>query len=896
MHYLSKIVFIIHSLFKELVGILQKVEKVTLDGTWKVKNLERSIEIEAQVPGTVFEALIDNKSIEDPFYGENEHEMKWVYESNWLYQIEFDVKPEFLEHKNILLRFYGLDTIAEVNLNNEIIGFADNMFVKYDFEIKSKLKQTNNKLVVNFTSPTRKSREEIEKYKVKLNTGFAAIPGVPYLRKAQYSFGWDWGPKLPDIGIWKSVELIGYNDVKIESIFPYANLEYNNNPLRVSKPEDFSIIEVNSAKLLIEIEFALGNENISELDYVIKAQLKAPNDQVFIKEIPLRKTKETLRFDIDNPILWWTHDLGNPNLYQVEITILKGEVIEKVTQQIGLREIQLIRNPDKWGETFYFLLNGVPLFAKGANWIPVDSFIPRGKKLGLYSMNLIYAKRANMNMIRVWGGGIYEDESFFNLCDELGLLVWQDFPFACALYPYNADFIESVEKEAIQNIKRLRRHTSLALWCGNNEIETLWRRMLISSGIVKDNTKRLDYFTNFYLKIFEELLPNLIMKLDPTRPYWPSSPSSGFINKKLAEGSSNNPNIGDSHYWAVWHGNMPFSAYRKFNSRFMSEFGYESFPSLKTIEKFCPIDQYDFNSPCMENHQKNFAGNQKIMDYMDKRFSIPQEFEHQIILSQITQAEAIEYGVEYWRQNRSEYHCMGSLYWQLNDCWPVASWSSLDYYGRWKALHYFAKRFFQPLFASVREDHNQIEFWVTNDLKKSCEIELGWKLLSSEGETILKGVVSSTISPCCSLKLKSVDISDINKEKLSLQNTIIFYKLNQTENDNKLTHRGFRLFDSPKLFKLNEVKINSSWEDLSKTRDNNDLFRLSLKANQIALYVIISSDIVDFIASDNFFSMDPDETYIIDIEILRVVKNNAKYSKQDIIDSFKLRSLYDLYK
>ena len=879
-----------------MVRILQKVEKISLDGTWVVKNLEKSIEVNGQVPGTVFEALLENNIIEDPFYGENEHEMKWVYESDWLYQIEFNVGRGFLEHKNILLRFNGLDTISELNLNGEIIGVTDNMFVKYDFEVKSKLKQTDNKLIINFKSPTKKSREDIEKYDVKLNTGYAAIPGVPYLRKAQYSFGWDWGPKLPDIGIWKSVELIGYDDVMFESIFPYANFEYNKDPLKVNNPEEFSMIEITSAKLFIEIEFALSNENISDLNHIIKAKLKAPNGEVFIKEIPLSKKKETLRFDIKNPFLWWTHDLGTPNLYQVEVTILKDEVIEVVTQHIGLRDIRLVRKPDKWGETFYFLLNGIPLFAKGANWIPVDSFIPRGKKLGLYSMNLNYAKRANMNMIRVWGGGIYEDESFYNLCDELGLLVWQDFPFACALYPYNDDFIENVEKEAIHNIKRLRNHPSLALWCGNNEIEGLWKRELISSGVAEDNKERLNFFINFYLRIFEEMLPQLIKKFDPTRPYWPSSPSSGFISENLAQRSSNNPNAGDSHYWAVWHGNMPFSAYRAFNSRFMSEFGYESFPSLKTIEKFCPVEQFDFNSPVMENHQKNSAGNQKIMDYMDKRFSIPHEFEHQIILSQITQAEAIEYGVEYWRQNRTDYHCMGSIYWQLNDCWPVASWSSLDYYGRWKALHYFAKRFYQPLFASVKEDPHHVELWVTNDLKKSCKIELHWKILNSEGDILLKGVKSSKILPCSSSKLESVDVSTIYEDQTTFQNIIIFYNLYQVDKQKQLIYRGFRLFDAPKFFKLNDPKISYDCEEINEKGNNINSVRLNLKANHIALYVSITSDLVDIIASDNFFSMEPDEIYTIDVEILRSIKDDTKYSKQDIIDSFKIRSLYEIIK
>ncbi|MHA2183225.1 MAG: glycoside hydrolase family 2 protein, partial [Promethearchaeota archaeon] len=630
-----------------MVRISQNVEKISLDGTWIIRNSEKSIVIDGQVPGAVFEALLNNNSIEDPFYGENEHQMKWVFESDWVYELEFTVEPDFLKHKNILVRFHGLDTIADVILNGELIGSANNMFIRYDFDVKSYLKEMDNKLTINFKSPTVKSREEIERNKAKLNTGYAAIPGIPYLRKAQYSFGWDWGPKLPDIGIWKNIEILGFNEIKIESVFPFATLEYNKDPLIISNPDGFSTIEIKSAKLFIEIDFTLNSENSSNSDYIIKTQLRAPDNKVFIKEIPLKRQKETISFDIKNPFLWWTHDLGTPNLYQIEVSILEDGILERVTQQIGLREIQLVRKPDKWGETFYFLLNGIPLFAKGANWIPVDSFIPRGKKLGLYSMNLIYAKKANMNMIRVWGGGVYEDESFYNLCDELGLLVWQDFPFACALYPYNTEFIENVKQEAIQNIKRLRGHTSLALWCGNNEIESMWKRFNYSE-ILKDSSESLNFLIKFYLRIFEEILPSLIRNFDPTRSYWPSSPSSGFISENLALRSSNNPNAGDSHYWAVWHGNMPFSSYRKFNTRFMSEFGFESFPSLRTIEKFCPIDQYDFNSPVMENHQKNSAGNQKIMDYMDKRFSIPKEFDHQIMLSQITQAEAIEYGVEYW--------------------------------------------------------------------------------------------------------------------------------------------------------------------------------------------------------------------------------------------------------
>lgn len=878
----------------ELIEILQEVEKISLDGIWKLKNIKKSLEIDAQVPGTVFEALLENNTIVNPFYGKNEHEVKWVYESDWIYEIEFNVELGFLEHENIILRFNGLDTIAEVNLNGEKLGSANNMFVRYDFDVKSKLKETNNKLMVKFNSPTLEAQGDIKKHGYKLNTGYAAIPGVPYLRKAQYSFGWDWGPQLPDIGIWKPVKLIGHDGIKISSVYCYSKFITDKETIKTKYIDKISTIDTNLVKLFIEVDVYSNLKNLSNQNYNLKIKLKTPDDEVFNKEIPLSNKKETIKFDIENPILWWTHDLGTPNLYQVEVTILKDKVLERITQHIGLRDIQLIRKPDKWGETFYFLLNGIPLFAKGANWIPVDSFIPRGKKLGLYSMNLNYAKRANMNMIRVWGGGIYEDESFYNLCDELGLLVWQDFPFACALYPYNADFIENVEREAIQNIKRLRSHPSLALWCGNNEIESLWKWEINRTGIAEDNTKRLNFLINFYLRIFEELLPNLINKFDPTRSYWPSSPSNGLINENLAGRSSNNPNSGDSHYWGVWHGNMPFSAYRKFDSRFMSEFGYESFPSLKTIENFCPVDQFDFNSPSMENHQKNSAGNQKIMDYMDKRFTIPQEFEHQIILSQITQAEAIEYGVEHWRRNRNEFHCMGSLYWQLNDCWPVASWSSLDYFGRWKALHYFAKRFYNPIFANVKEDSDKVEFWVINDLKDSQNINLQWKIIKSNGTILIKGEYDSLVLPCSSLKLGAVDVSDINKTEIHRQNNIIFYKLKRNNKNAETISHGFRLFGEPKLFNLMDPEIESFLEENKEEQKNNNYFKLTLRVKNIALYVFIDSKIVDFVASDNFFSMEPHENRIIDIEIIKILNDGKASSKQDIIDSFKIKSLFDL--
>ena len=417
-------------------------------------------------------------------------------------------------------------------------------------------------------------------------------------------------------------------------------------------------------------------------NYTCRAEL-TDGINTYVDETDVSNETFSLALSIESPQLWWIHELGEPFLYDLTVRCYCGDIcVDTYTQKIGVREIKLVRDTDTWGETFYFRLNGIPVFAKGANWIPSDSFPARGKKLGLYQKLLCDAKAANMNMIRVWGGGIYEDDEFYSICDALGLLVWQDFMFACKPTPRHDDFFKAVEKDAVQNVKRLRHHPCIALWVGNNEIELAWVEWFYTWRFARTYKKA-------YSRLFEEMLPEVVAEHDPDRSYWPSSPSSGGNFKE-----PNSADRGDSHFWEVWHLNKPFSAYRAHFSRFMSEFGFESFPSIKTLRSFCPLDQLSFHSPIMENHQKNRSGNKKIIAYMKRRFLIPKEFEKQVVLSQITQAEAMEYGVEHWHRNRTNFHCMGALYWQLNDCWPVASWSSIDYYGRWKALHYFAKRFF----------------------------------------------------------------------------------------------------------------------------------------------------------------------------------------------------------
>ncbi|MHA1895144.1 MAG: beta-mannosidase [Candidatus Helarchaeota archaeon] len=862
--------------------------KEKLSKNWKLIHLAREdnkdkIELRINVPSTVFEELINHQVIDDPFYGLNELKLAWVYESDWIYETVFNVSNELFEKKRIILRFNGLDTLAEIYLNERKLGETANAFCTHDFEVKNILKKEKNRLQIKFLSPTKHVQREMRKHHYWRSPRLVnfAIPGMEYLRKPQYSFGWDWGPKLPDIGIWKSVELIGHDEIKIESFQVLQEMVYNKNPSQIENSNDFKELRVEKANLKINIEL---NQDLNDNIHKIELLLTSPDGKETVKSKVIENKLIQFKLTIERPQLWWIHELGTPNLYELRIIAKKNEeIIEQVESKIGIREIRLVRKPDKWGETFYFTLNGIPIFAKGANWIPIDSFIPRGKRLGLYSAILNDAREANMNMIRVWGGGIYEDDEFYDICDELGILVWQDFTFACSIYPFiEEDFLNNSKMEAIQNIKRLRNHASLALWCGNNEIEWMMISFLLFFHV--------RFFTGIkWIRLnqdfFENDLPKLVEEFDPQRPYWPSSPSNGasLYNQKRGILKSNSPDRGDSHYWSVWHLGKPFSAYRKFNSRFMSEYGFESFPSLKTISTFCPPEEYNFHSPIMENHQKNTAGNKKIMTYMKKRFIVPKDFPKQIILSQITQAEAIEYGVEHWRRNRNMYHCMGSLYWQLNDCWPVASWSSIDYYGRWKALHYFAKRFYQPFFASVEESKDKVIFHVTNDLKESITGNLKWTIVDSEGNTLLDGDEKVLVPPCSSIVAKEINVKGINGSKSQRRKNIIFYSLFNENGDEIL--KGFRLFEPPKFFPLKNPNIK--WK-MKNVKEN--CYELTVNVNEIALFIHVESEEFDFKASDNFFSLNKGESYKI------ILNLNAKELIEDFPSSLKISSLYDLLK
>ncbi len=836
------------------------VKRTKLTDGWVMQQAGGEERFETRVPNSVFETLLEHNKIDDPFYGTNEKQMDWVYESDWVFTRRFGKACHFEQYEYVTIRFNGLDTVAEVFLNGEPLHFSDNMHRTYEIYLKTpgfnRLNANDNELKIVLKSPTKEARERLARMGFtpddeRIQSPFS-IPGVETLRKAYYAFGWDWGPILPDIGIWRDVELTLFNRKKIEDLYVTSEIDYS-----------------DSADPLPTAEKAKLNCELAVTDLGLKDALSAGvsiydgTKQIAEKEVQLPEAMSWFTLEIENPKLWWTNEFGEPHLYRIVVELKDGnKSLDTLEKRIGIREIELKREADQWGESFYFELNTVPVFAKGGNWIPTDSFIPRGRRNKLHEKVLSDCVAANMNMIRVWGGGIYEDDAFYDFCDENGLLVWQDFAFACKPTPDFKGFEESIRKEAVENIRRLRNHPSLAIWVGNNEIEEGW----VSWGF-RDFVPKLE---TFYIRLFEELLPELVAEYDEKRPYWPSSPSGGggFKDTQSAE-------KGDSHYWKVWHEGYPLESYRAFDSRFMSEFGFESFPSMKTLESFCPRDQMTMYSEIMESHQKNPAGNQKIMDYMAKRFRVPEDFSKQVILSQITQAEAMEYGVEHWRRNRNGQHCMGALYWQINDCWPVASWSSIDYYGRWKALQYYAKRFYNPVFISGEEDEERIDIWVTNDRAEKIEGKVTIKIETLNGDVLMKNSEKVEIDRLGSQRIKRIALSEL---PVTAKEAIAFFELTTPDGKEQLSY-GFRAFRAPKELELKDPGL--TWK-LAKS--GKDTYTITLRAERPALYCFVEVEGADVILSDNFFSL----------ESGREKRITFQYKEKLDKAGISVRSLFDL--
>ncbi len=724
------------------------MNQITLDGCWDLLRADGSPVCKAVVPGVVHTDLLAAGLIPDPFADDNEIRVAWVAESDWIWQRSFDVPAELLTSARQFLEFDGLDTLAEVMLDGQLVGCADNQFRRWRFDVTGRLTLGCHQLQVRVASPVeygkRMAASQSEPYWQA--PGFS-LTGSTYLRKAMCHWGWDWGPQLPSMGIWRSCRLAAYTEARIDSVH-----------LRQTHAEGVSLTA------------AVNLERYTEATLTVCMELTHPDGTIQTAScaVPDGNTA-TLSLDITNPRLWWPNELGEQPLYRVTVSLTDaaGETVHRWTARTGLRTIEMVRTPDRWGETFYFAVNGVPVFAKGADWIPADQFATRVDETH-YRDLLTSARTAHMNMLRIWGGGQYESDLFYDLCDELGLLIWHDFMFACGHYPVTPEYLENVRLEAIDNVRRIRHHPCLAVWCGNNEQEWMISGGWPGGSVDMDRVKRE------YRTIYHELLPPIVASEDPDTPYWPASPHSG---EPLFE-NPNGEHAGDGHYWDVWHGRKPFTEYRKHVFRLMSEFGFESLPSIETTGTFTSPDEWNITSYVMERHQKNPAGNGLILHYLAEMFRAPSSHEAMIYLSQMLQAEAIRYGVEHWRRERNEFHCMGTLYWQLNDCWPVASWSSLEYMGRWKALHYAARRFFAPVAHSVYEDADAgtATLHVVNDQLTPFTGLLSWSLEHLDGAPVRSGCEQVVIAPASSACVASLDCSDA-LDLDSVRNTVLVTEL-----------------------------------------------------------------------------------------------------------------------
>ncbi|MFW6217928.1 MAG: glycoside hydrolase family 2 protein, partial [Verrucomicrobiota bacterium] len=672
------------------------MQTLPLNGNWTLRRDDDPADIPASVPGNVHLDLLAAGRLKDPYYREQELDAQWVAECGWTFRRSFAVSPGILARENVLLRCRGLDTFATVRVNGEEIGRADNMHRQWEFDIKAALRPGENRIEVAFASvwPYIREKESERHLMTSMHVAHEHY-GRPWVRKEQCNFGWDWGPVLVTCGIWRDIELLAFDGARIDD-------------LRVAQHHAGAGVTIE-ATLTLDRDVE-GGRAVFEIAH--EGEVVASTEAVMAGDSAVG----TLA--VPAPRLWWPAGMGAQPLYTVTARFIgsDGGVIDETVRRIGLRRMELVREKDRWGESFYFRVNGVPFFAKGSNWIPADTLRRHGE--ARYRYLLESAVEANHNMIRVWGGGLYEASYFYELCDELGLCVWQDFLFACSAYPMDDPaFVENCRAEARQNIRRLRHHPSLALWCGNNELEMAWT----SFGKGETWPKLPE---DLYTMWFDRELAKIVAEEDPQGNYWPGSPHSPQGDRN----DHNHPDVGDAHLWDVWHGYQPFEWYRGSFHRFCSEFGFQSYPEPRTVEAYTAPEDRNITSPVMEFHQRSKQGNAKIIHYMLDWFRMPAGHEATLWLSQLQQGLAIKYAVEHWRRNMPR--CMGALYWQLNDCWPVASWSSIDYYGRWKALHYLSKRFFAPVLVSGLESENpedgRVEVHVSSDRSEAESLTLRW--------------------------------------------------------------------------------------------------------------------------------------------------------------------------
>ncbi len=838
------VIFIVSSELKSffLFPLKQDYYRYNLSNSdWKFRQIGKDRWMKAVVPGCVHTDLLNLKIIQDPFYGLSGEKYHWIENNDWEYKTEFIIPYKILNSDKIELVFKGLDTFADVYLNNILILRANNFFRIWKVDIKNHIKRGLNRLTVKFTSPLK----IIKNFKEKYPHG-KPIADYIFIRKPAYQFGWDWAPKFPTMGIWKPVYIIGWKNISLNNV---------------------KVIKRYISKRIAILDFEFEIYSLKKQ----KAKINVSSKKLHLKikkKVSLSKgiNYKTVGIIIKNPKLWYPYNIGTPNLYDFSVKIYQGRKIRaKWEKSIGIRTLKLIREKDKLGESFYFKINGKPLFIKGANYVPQDVFLNRVRKQD-YERILKDAVKSNINMLRVWGGGFYEKDIFYTLCDKYGILVWQDFMFACAMYPGDKSFIENVKQEVIYNIKRLRNHPSLAIWCGNNENYEGWNHWGWQDSYSDIQKKEI---WNDYKKIFFKLLPNLVKKYDGERDYIHTSPLTnwgGILNTK-----------GDVHYWGIWHGKEVFENFTKHKKigRFVSEYGFQSFPNIKTINSFTMEKDRKLFSEVLKYHEKHPIGFKLIQKYMELYFRKPKNFYSFVYISQLLQAYGIGMGIEAHRRYKPS--CMGTLFWQLNDCWSGISWSSIDWLGRWKALQYGLKTLYSNILISPFIENKKLRIYIINDNYKNIKARLKF-ILSDFSGNISKSFTKDVdiISNSSSVYFEDYTnnvLEYYNKAKIVLK-TELYIK------DKKIAEKYF-YFVKPKDLNLEKPNIKVGFKKIEGG------YKLIISTDKLAKNIYIEFKNLSGFLSDNYFDLLPNETKTI---IFKTDETIEKLKKE-----IRIISLYDSY-
>ncbi len=827
---------------------------LTLDSGWQfraVANTDRDDVKQwhpAQVPGVIQTDLLRNALIPDPFDQDNEFHLQWIGLADWEYQTMFQMDAAALAHKHIDLVFDGLDTFADVYLNDQLILHTDNMFRRWRVPGKALMKPGPNTLRVVFHSPVEKMLPYVKSLPFVLPSVSSldavneqGIATAPYTRKAPYQYGWDWGPRFLTEGIWKPVRIERWDELRIENL--HIHQEH---------------ISTDVAKLAAELDIEVDKPTLAALalthDEMPGAQ-KSDGNQNLQLDSGMNHVSFSLR--IAAPQLWYPAGYGPQNRYRFLASIRIGrDVAAHAEVKTGLRSIALRRVADQWGKSFEFVVNGISVFAKGADVIPFDSF-PNRLTPEIHRKILQSARDAHMNMVREWGGGYYEADDFYDICDELGIMVWQEFAFGGDLVPGDVAFQENVRQEAVDEIERLRDHPSIVLWCGNNEIEEGWHDwdeiQRFKEAISPDARDRV---WQDYLILFADIIKSAVTQYADPAPYWPSSPSADF------EALPDNQHNGDMHYWDVWHGQAPPSDYTRQFPRFMSEFGFQSFPEMRTIRTFAKPEDFDIHSRVMLAHQKNKGGNDRILTYMLREYHEPKDFPAFVYLSQVQQAEIIKIGAEHLRRQRPR--TMGALYWQLNDCWPVASWSSIDYYGRWKALQYYARRFYGDVLISPFLHEDKVDVYVVSDQLQSLAGTIHMRLLDFSGNILLEQIKHVQIPAQSSTIYFTVDKSALAARADLRQSFLLFdLSVGGAQVSQNLVFfnitRNLALPVAPKIETTIEAKKLEARKLETSPAKNRDDYILTLQSSKLARSVYISFGDLDVQIEDNYVDLLPGE-------------------------------------